>query len=678
MNFFKRISTPLRIIFPFALLAVLVAVALPRKPLFKYTYERGHEWKYETLVADFNFPILKTQQQLEQEKNERTSYVTPYYDFRDEIGSDVLARVKTLLEGHADLLELLEHAYAVGVLESDFNDVDAYLRKDISKDVLYLSRDNESPVKSVSDEFYTVDKLREELKAKLKATQLPFVVYSANDAYENIAPLIRKNMYFNLNKTNEIYNASLLPPSPTCGVFYAGDVVISSGEIVTAEIEQLLDSYKTEFDRTLGYSGTQTQMVLGNIMIAIMLATMLYFLVLFIRPYALRRPNELYFIITVFMIAVGAAIVPASWGLKYLYCVPFPVCALYYQAFFKKRFVLPLYILCLSPMLLINHGSTEVFFVHLFAGCFGIISFVKFNKGWRQFISAMIMFVAMVVAYIAFNLKLDVQPLVNFWEILYMFIGAFLCVFAYPLIYLFEIVFRLVSASRLMDLTDTNNHLLRTLAEKAPGTFQHSLAVMNMADAVGREVDADIHLLRAAAMYHDVGKLNNPGCFVENEAPGMDYHSHLSPKESAIEIIKHVTDGVALAERHRIPVVIREFIACHHGTTCTGYFYTKYLNDGGDPENTSAFFYPGPKPKTKEQVILMLCDSLEAASRSLRDYSQESINALVDNIFNDKNASGQYSNSDITLHEVETVKSTLKSYLAQVYHRRIAYPAKKK
>lgn len=677
MNFFKRISTPLRIFFPFALLTVLVAVALPRKPLFKYTYERGREWNYNTLVAEFSFPILKTQQQLEQEKNERTIGVVPCYDYRDEIGKDVAARIKAVVGDNKSILEFIEQAYSVGVLESDFNDVDAYLRKDISEDVLYVER-GDSRTKMVAADFYTVDRLRAELKNKLTSSPEHIFSFLGKEIYESIAPLIRKNLYFNLTRTNELYNASLLPLSPTLGVYHAGDVIVSNGELVTAEVEQLLDSYKAEFDKTLGYNGTETQMVLGNILIAAMLATLLFFLVLFIRPYALRRPNELFFIISVFMIAVGAAIFPASSDLKYLYCVPFPVCALYYQAFFKKRFVLPLYILCLFPMLLINQGSTEMFFVHLFAGCFGIISFVKFNKGWRQFISALIMFAAMVVAYIAFNLKLDVPNIVDYWEILYMFIGAFLCVFAYPLIYLFEIFFRLVSASRLIDLTDTNNNLLRTLAEKAPGTFQHSLAVMNMADAVGREVDADIPLLRAAAMYHDVGKLNNPGCFVENEAPGIDFHSHLSPKESAVEIIKHVTDGLSIAERHAIPMVIREFIACHHGTTCTGYFYSQYINNGGDPENTSEFFYPGPKPKTKEQVILMLCDSLEAASRSLKDYSQASIENLVDKIFNDKDASGQYSDADITLHEVEMVKNTLKSYLAQVYHRRIAYPAKKK
>ena len=258
-----------------------------------------------------------------------------------------------------------------------------------------------------------------------------------------------------------------------------------------------------------------------------------------------------------------------------------------------------------------------------------------------------------------------------------MALGALLLVAAYPLIYLFEKIFRLVSTSKLVELSDTSNKLLRMLADKAPGTFQHSLQVMNLADAAARSIDADVPLVRAGALYHDIGKIMNPQCFTENASPGIDYHAGLTPKESAQEIIKHVSDGLALAEKHGLPQVLKDFIVSHHGTTNTAYFYNKYLNAGGDPDQVSEFYYDGVRPTTKEQVILMLCDTIEAASRSLKDYSQENVSALVDNIIEGKVDDCQLSCADISLRELNILKDLIKSYLMQMHHSRVAYPKRK-
>ena len=237
-------------------------------------------------------------------------------------------------------------------------------------------------------------------------------------------------------------------------------------------------------------------------------------------------------------------------------------------------------------------------------------------------------------------------------------------------------MFRLVSPAKLVELSDTSNELLRQLADKAPGTFHHSLQVMNLADAAARAVDANVPLVRAAALYHDIGKINNPQCFTENEAPGLNVkvHDGLTPRESAQLIIKHVADGLALAEKHNLPKVLRDFIVSHHGTTCASYFLTKYLNDGGDPQDIADFYYDGVKPLTKEQVILMLSDAVEAASRSLKDYSEESISALVDKIVDGKANDGQLDEADITLKELNTIRNVMKAFVQQVYHSRIEYP----
>jgi putative nucleotidyltransferase with HDIG domain len=245
------------------------------------------------------------------------------------------------------------------------------------------------------------------------------------------------------------------------------------------------------------------------------------------------------------------------------------------------------------------------------------------------------------------------------------------------LIYLFEKIFKLVSNTKLTELCDTNNKLLRTLADKAPGTFQHCLQVMNLADAAARSIDANVLLVRAGALYHDIGKIANPQCFTENETSGIRYHAGLTPKESAQEIIKHVSDGLAMAEKNGLPGIIKEFIVSHHGTTSTGYFLTQYLNDGGDPGDVAEFYYDGVKPSTKEQVILMICDAVEAASRSLKDYSPQSISSLVDRIVDGKAKEDQLSDADISLREISRLKEVIKAYLSQMYHSRVSYPKRK-
>ena len=328
-------------------------------------------------------------------------------------------------------------------------------------------------------------------------------------------------------------------------------------------------------------------------------------------------------------------------------------------------------------MLLMAPEGVELFFIFLVAGGVGILVFGSFNKGWLQFVTALIVFVVMAFVWGAFRLADGPESFNEYRTVTKMALGAFMSVAGYPLIYLFEKIFKLVSNSKLVDLSDTSNKLLRDLADKAPGTFQHSLQVMNLADAAARAINANVLLVRAGALYHDIGKIANPQCFTENATPGVNYHAELTLKESAQEIIRHVSDGLALAEKHGLPGIVKDFIRTHHGTTSTGYFYTKYLNDGGDPDDVADFFYDGEKPVTKEQVILMICDAVEAASRSLKDYSPEHISDLVDRIIDGKAADGQLTNSVISLHELNVVREEVKTYLKQMYHSRISYPKRR-
>ena len=349
--------------------------------------------------------------------------------------------------------------------------------------------------------------------------------------------------------------------------------------------------------------------------------------------------------------------------------------------FFRTKVILPVYIVTLFPLLIFAPNGAVLFVMFVVAGLVATYFFQYMGKGWHQFIVALITFAVLTISYLGFYFLGLINAGPVFKVLMKLFGGSMLAVAGYPLIYLFEKFFNLLSSSRLRDLCDTSLPLLRTLEQKAPGTFQHSLQVMNLCDAAARSIGANTLLVRAGALYHDLGKMNNPQCFIENESllnkpEDQKYHSKLTPVHSAQDIIRHVSDGVDIARRNRLPERIVEFILTHHGTTRTGYFWGKHLSEGGNPADEPAFLYSGEKPRTKEQIILMLCDSIEAASRTLQDYSPEATSAFVDKIIEGKRSEGQFDDADISIKDLRTISSTIKSFLAQVHHERISYPDK--
>lgn len=374
------------------------------------------------------------------------------------------------------------------------------------------------------------------------------------------------------------------------------------------------------------------------------------------------------------MFTAFAAFVTDKVNPSLLYMIPFSLAALYLLAFFRKRVVLPVYVVSLMPLLIFAHNGVELFLLYLVSGVVTMYVFEFFNRSWKQFVTAIIVFGSLFLTFVGFRLINDGNAFSDPWLVLYLFLGSMLSVAGYPLIYLMEKIFGLVSNSRLQELCDPNNKLLRILAQKAPGTFQHSLQVMNLADAAARSIEANVLLVRAGAMYHDIGKTVNPQCFVENESVGAKFHDGLTPKESAEMIIRHVSDGMALAVKYKIPQVVSDFILTHHGTTCTAFFYNKFIEEGGSPEDAKSFYYNGKRPWTREQAIVMICDTIEAASRTLKDNSPETFDKFVEDIVAGKINAGQLDNSEISFKEISRIKSVLKSYLGQIYHDRVVYP----
>ena len=656
---------------------LLLVFLLPRNPKFTYDYRKGSPWMYETLISQFDFPVLKTEAQLQQERMQAWSSVVPYFRLDLEAVSNLDKRLSSKDFSRYPALrnsvaEALSAVYSKGVIS--LSGTDESVLENASGQI-YVQQ-NRKAVKVPVSEVFTVEQAGAFMLDRLK-TSFPNVDIDSLWTAADLSELIRPDLIYDQQTTDLVHAESVENISPTSGVIRAGQTIVSNGEIVTAEIEQLLDSYREEYNSSIGYDAPSVYQWLSNILIAFSLVLLLFLAIYYCNYTIFGLYNKYLYMLLVFTIAVVASCVVEMTNPSLFYMIPFTLIALFLQAFFKTRMVFAVYVISLLPMLVIAPEGMELFLMYLTAGGVGILLFGFFHKGWHQFITAFVVFVVMVVVWGAFRLSDGPDGLNDYRTVVKMALGAFMSVAGYPLIYLFEKMFKLVSNSKLVDLSDTSNKLLRELADKAPGTFQHSLLVMNLADAAARAIDANVLLVRAGALYHDIGKIANPQCFTENETPGVHFHADLTPKESAQEIIRHVSDGLAMADKHGLPDVISDFIKTHHGTTPTGYFYTKYLNDGGDPDDVADFFYDGEKPVTKEQVILMLCDAVEAASRSLKDYSQENISALVDRIVDGKSNDGQLTNSVISLHELNVVKDVLKSYLQQMYHSRVSYPKRR-
>ena len=663
-----RVYLPLIVVF-----AVLVFI-MPKTAKLTFDYKKGSPWMYETLVAQYDFPVLKTDAQIQQERDKVWGERIPYYRHNKNVLRDV---EKTLGE-----IDLKSYSYLKGDFAAFFNKLydkgviyfesDSLDGEASTPSLIYLQRGKRAermPVSEIHTSYTAETLFREYLKSLCPNAD----VDSVFNAY-GLADLIRPNLVFDRQTTDLVHDDAIDYISTTSGIVKAGQVIVSQGEIITAEVELMLDSYKNEYDKNIGYQGNTAYQWLSSLLFALALVVVLFLAIYYCNSKIFDQLNKYLYLLMMFTLAAVAASSISGYPSAYFYMVPFTLISLYLLAFFKQRVVFTVYVISLLPVLFFAANGIEIFVIYLVAGVVGMLVFEYFNRGWLQFVTAFIVFAVMVLVWLAFRLMEGMDTLSEYPIIIYMAFGAFLSVAGYPLIYLFEKIFKLVSKSKLVDLTDTSNKLLRRLADEAPGTFQHCLQVMNLADAVARSIDANVALVRAGALYHDIGKLANPACFTENKTEGVNYHEGLTYKESAQDIISHVRNGLEMAEKQGLPSIVKDFIRTHHGTSCAAYFYNKYLNEGGDPNDVAEFFYDGVKPVTKEQVILMLCDSVEAASRSLKDYSQENVSALVENIVGGKMADGQLSDAEISISELNVVKDVMKTYIQQMYHARVAYP----
>ena len=667
-------TVPLNKFWPLLIIAALLAVLAPRSARFAYDYKKGGTWNYPTLFAPFDFPILKTPEQIMTEMDRSSAVHIPYYNYSSAVTQESLKAAGKLDLGEykSSIVSEMRSIMEKGVLADDALEEDAT--------VIYVQRDKRAS-KVPAAEVYKLSAARAALLDQLHSR----VDWESMDSLllaHSVYGLIVPNLEFDSQTTRAVNAESVGRISPTMGSVSAGQLIVSEGEIITSDIAQILDSYKKEYENSVGVSGPRYLSILGNVMVALLLVILLFLVVYYSNP-KLFKDNRYYYIIFVFTLAASAEIAIARWHPVWLYAAPLTLAALYLQAFVRGRVIIPVYMVSLLPLLVYAEHGTPLFIIFLAGGVISIFGFKYLGRGWRQFVLALINFAVMALTYLALRLVGAVSGMF-IPDLIRLLVASVLAVLGYPLIYLFEKAFNLVSDSRLAELADTSSPLLRELEQKAPGTFQHSLQVMNMADVAARAIDANPLLLRVGALYHDVGKIENPQCFIENESllnknEDQKYHTGLSPIQSAEDIIKHVPDGVELARRHHLPEIVVDFIRTHHGTSLTGYFWSKYSSQKDfHPEYRSTFTYPGPAPTTKEQIILMLCDSIEAASRSLTEYTPEAYSAFVEKIVQGKMDEGQFALADITIKELGDVKEAIKSYLAQTHHGRVAYPPARK
>ncbi len=646
-------------------------VFFPKEGKFKYDYHVGSPWMYETLISPIDFPILKTQQELNAEMAQKATMVLPFYYMNNGVAGSQVNQLKDIQCTSSEednmlhyVIEQLYNMYGVGILPDMDNAAEGTVMVDRDKRVV------ETPIQ----ELYTQSKATEYLRYHTTAAYPDINVDSLFTAYR-INSYVVPNLVYDQSKTELLHREAIDYISPTKGMVYAGQFIVSQGEMVTVEIEQLLNSFKREYEITYGYAESDYGLIAGHFVICFIVLACLLAVVYFTYREILEKRKPFYYIVTLYVLMFLVAIAIRKYDQGSMYLVPCSVFAIYMVIFYKRRYVFPIYAIMLLPLLFLSEKGVELYCMNLVGGIIGIISFRYFHRGWTQFLNTLFIFIGMSLAYIGFLLSGDgTLSMFNIGDMYRIGFNSILVVVAYPFAFIFERLFSLVSHFRLVELSDTNNKLLRELSQKAPGTFQHSLMVSNMATEAARSIGADMILARVGGLYHDIGKIANPQCFVENAAVGVNYHKDLSPLESAQQIIRHVDDGVDIARKNKLPEIVIDFIRTHHAQTLTFYFYAQYCNAGGDPENKAPFMYHGKLPTTKEQVIVLMADAVEAASRSLKDYTAESISELVENIIGKRLSDSQLTEADISVKEIELVKQMFKEHLEQVYHGRIAYP----
>lgn len=660
----------------YILTVVLIVFLFPKGGKFKYDYFKGKPWLYENYYAPFNFAIKKPKESVEVEIQNIEKNAKLYFEYDEE----------SVRAAKNRFIDELQDKYAVDSI-SDLSTVGTGI---ISSIYEYGFLDNVSEQRITTN--ITEIKIRKgtfvidlDQKKLLRSRDLlQFInskLFHLNSVEERtmllnlIAEVVVPNVRFDQEFTGKVKQEEINNISYTIGFVAASELIILKGDIVEGKKLEKLNSIQLELESQIWSESNYNWIVFGY---TTLVALTLLMLMLFLRKY---RPEifedntktSLIFINIILMIFLVTVIV--KYDAKYVYAIPLCILPIILKAFFDARLGLISHVLTVLLLGFIVPNSFEFIFLQIIAGIVTILTVSELYRRVNLFISIGQITLVYMIAYVAFTIiqEGNIHNLNWFYFGLFAFSGV-LAFLATILIFIYEKLFGLVSDVSLLELSNTNSKLLRLLAEKAPGTFQHSMQVGNLAEAAANEIGANTMLVRTGALYHDIGKLNNPMYFTENQSTNVNPHSDLTNVDSASIIINHVIEGIELAKKHGLPDRIIDFIRTHHGTSLVYYFYKQELQSNPEGIKEGSFRYPGPIPFSKETAILMMCDATEAASKSLKEPTAIAIDTLIDKIISKQMAEGQFNNADITFRDIELVKKVLKTKVKNIYHVRIEYP----
>lgn len=672
-------------------IVVTISSLFPRYGKFKYDFELGKPWKYETLFAPFDFGIMKAENELVEERNKIRESFTPYYrldttvaisekaDFtaafddalaeRRSLPKDSLPRVDSARNANL-ALAILNKIYDAGVIK-----IPEDQRDKKSKAINVLQTENVAEKRRIGD-FYTIQEaftlMRETIQDR-EAINEDFLLPLLEDA-------ISYNITYDEENTNKYQNEALDNLSLTRGGVLEGEKIIMEGDIVSENKYQVLMSFKNEESNRTISTQKSNMIMLGNFLLTLLVITIFMIFNRAFTPTVFFSNQKLIFtlILLTLMVAVVSSLVKARVGI--LYAIPLCIFPIILRTFFGARLALHAHLTLVLLISFIVPLGIEFGLLQLLAGMVAIFTTIRAYYWSQFFASNAYILITYLAGFLATTLiqsgEVGEASLANMGMLT---LNVLLTLLAYPLIPVFEKLFGFVSEITLLELSDINKPLLKDLSLKAPGTFHHSLSVANLAEAATSEIGGNAMLVKVGALYHDIGKMDDPMYFIENQHADINPHDDLPYEESAAIIIGHVKKGIDMAKKHNLPDIIVDFIRTHHGTTRVEYFYQSYLKNFPEEKiDDELFRYPGPLPYSKETAVLMMADSCEAASRSLKNPTNEDIENLVERLVNNKIEQNQFTNADITFKEISQVKKVLKKMLNSMYHVRIAYPESKK
>jgi hypothetical protein len=658
-----------------ALSTALIVYFMPRGDEFGYKYELNRPWNYGLLIANTKFPILKNDSLIHQEKETMMRSFQPYYIYDKSVRDTMMNRLynyaakewqgenSTMYVHH--IAVLLDTIYQRGVLSGENY---ARLKDNEHHKNIRIVKNNEAvsvplsrvfSLRSAYDYIITED--------TTKYSRLVLRQYNINE-------LIQQNLMYDQMKSETELEENLQGVSSYNGFVQAGQKIVDRGETVTDEVYDILRSYERDYERRNTIDTKIPYRSIGqSIFVLVIFITLITYLSLFRVDYFENTRNvTLLFVLPVFFCVIASLMV--SHKILNVFMLPCCLVPIVIRVFMDSRTAFMFHcgmVLIISMMLTNNY---EFIILQLVAGMVAIQTLRELSQRSQIVRTAFIIFLVYVIFYTGYSLHHENDIKMDTWMYICFTVNCVLLLFTYPLLWMLEKMFGFTSDVTLVELSNVHNPLLQRMTEVAPGTFQHSMQVANLSAEVANKIGAKAQLVRTGALYHDIGKMERPVFFTENQN-GVSPHKHLTPLKSAEVIIAHVKNGVALADKNHIPDSIKRFITTHHGMGKAKYFYITYKNENPNGEiDEAAFTYPGPNPSTKEEAILMMCDAVEAASRSLPEYTEESINQLVDRIIDSQVAEGFFSVCSITFKDIAIAKAVLKEKLKTIYHTRISYP----